>query len=231
MTESTPEMAGAQDPFLAWLATGTTRRETVKLFSDQAGIAELQGLWAEQADLEARLEGLGEEPAAGQRAMGEKSERRTVEAALAALDARIGEVEERVEASRSVWTVRPLRSEEIDEIDEALPRPAMPRPTQEQQTNEKAKKRFEEIFTAWAKASAVVDVERILAKIAKAVVSVETPAGNLDGVTVDHLRAMEQAEYGNQRIAMLEQALTRANTLEKEPTRPFSSSDSGSTRG
>lgn len=228
VTYDSPETT--PDPFLTWLSTGTTRRETVVLFSDQAGIAELQKLWAEQADIEKRLDAMDDGAGPRQVAIGERSPRRTLEAELAALEERIEEVEERVDASRSVWTIRPLRSEEIDEIDDALPKPIMPRPTQEQQSNDKAKKRFESLFTAWTKAASAVDVERILTKLAKAVVSVETPNGKLDGITVAHLQAMEQAEYGNQRITMLEQALTRASTLEKELSRPFSSSDSESTQ-
>ena len=225
MTE-TPQAPA--DPFLTWLSTGTTRREKVTLFSDQAGIAELQKLWEQQDELTNRLEALGDDPTAGQVAIGDRSPRRALAAEIEAVADRIEELEEVVAASRSVWTIRPLRSEEIDEIDEALPRPAMPRPTQEQQSTDKGKKRFEALFAAWAKAAAVVDVERILTKLAKAVVSVEMPSGTVDGVTVSQLQAMEQAEYGNQRITLLEQALTRANTLEKEPNRPFSSSDSES---
>lgn len=222
MTES------LNDPFLAWLETGTTVRETVTMFLDRGARREAEPLWKELDALEASLEEIENGQEHGQRALGDKSQRSKVMAEIEALNERLEPLEQRLAASKAVWQIRPLIDDEIDEIDAALPMPKMPLPTEEQKTSEKAKKRWQGLYDQYVEDAATVRVDRDLTYLAKAIVSLETAARTVDTVSVDYLRALKKKPLGSQYINMLTEAFNKVMTLEKEPTRPFSSSSSDS---
>lgn len=225
MTDVNP----TSDPFLAWLETGTTRPEVVTLFADQEALAIVADLEKEQTKLQIQLDTMadgGDSPV--QRALGEKPAARGLEEQIAELQEQIEQTYARIDRSRSVWTLRPLTQDEVEQIDADLPLPFMPTPTQEEQTSAKAKARFEAKMRQWQSDVGEVKRQRLQRQIVKAVVSVEFPTQTVTSVTVEQLERMFEGTHGGARFRVLNAALDRAMTMREAPARPLSSTPSGS---
>ena len=213
MTDPTP------DVFANLLNSGTAKRVTVSLYGDQEGLHELAGLYDEAERINAAIESASKAP--GQRAAGEKSQARVLEAEAAALQARIDECEARVEPSISKWTVRALTRAELRDISVEYREPLAP--VMPPKSAPKAvKEAWEADRDAWLVQATALGEARVLAEIATAVVSVETATGVLDAVTIDQLRALLDAEYGDDNITALSNAVKSASKSERDVSRPFS---------
>lgn len=181
------------DPMSQWLATGTTRTAEVTLYADQVGVEKLLDLYAE-------LDKLSKSPAGKQRAVGEKSRRTQVEKRIAIVEAEVAE-------SRSVWTLRALTRKEIQVCLDMHPDPEPDTLNPRELTGEE--------LAEYRKGAAEAGALRTLELISKAVVSVEFASGTVDAMPVETLKQMLDAEYGDFRINMLNNARKDAGDAEK----------------
>lgn len=214
------------DIFEGWIATGTVRTEEVDLYADEAGLKKLAELYARQDELVAEIAQSEDDSQSTQRAVGEKSAVARLKKQLNDVEKQISEIETRVDGSKSTWTMRALREEEIQEIKARHPLPSMPTPTQEQLTTDKGKARWEKIRQKYERDISAVNDARVLDEIALSCTSVETARGKSNGVSVERLHGILKAEYGGRRIAKLSNAKNRATNGESEIPRPFSRSSS-----
>jgi len=188
------------DPMSQWLSTSTTRTATVDLFSDQVGVEKLMDLYAE-------LDGLEKSAAAKQRAVGEKS-------SMAKVLKRVEEVEAEVEESRSTWTLRALTRKEIQACLDKHPDP--------DPTTLNPRELSGEELAEYRRGCHEAGSMRTLELISKAVVSVEFATGTVNDIPVETLEVMLDAEYGDFRINMLNEARKSAGDAEKGMPRPKS---------
>lgn len=201
MSDTTPDIDLSGDVFESWLESGTIRRVTVTLYNDptlEADIAELEQRRAELEETGA--ERMLDEPS------GLAQLARDEEALL-----------ERLEASKSTWTVKAILDTEFDKANAAHPEPEAPR-TLPLAAPKKAKEQWVRDRDAYVQASAEAERERRLMLIAAAVERVETWRGTAHGITVEQLRKMltggeqnaEWAAYGAYRIKVLWEAVKEA---------------------
>jgi hypothetical protein len=181
------------DPMSQWLATGTTRTSEVTLFADQVGVEKLIDLYTE-------LGKLNKSAAGKQRAVGEKSRRVQLEKRIAIVEAEVAE-------SRSVWTLRALTRKEMQACLAKHPDPEPTTMNPRELTGEE--------LAEYQRGCVEAGSMRTLELISKAVVSVEFASETVDAIPVDTLKAMLDAEYGDFRIRVLNNALKDAGDAEK----------------
>lgn len=202
-----------------FLASTEGRTEEVTLFANQRATQELEELYKRQNKLlKASHDTADERTYGGDEFRSELDE----------INSQIPALEEKVIASRSVWTMRALRRDELVAIEKEFPLPRMPIPTDnlESKQSQAAWKRRSDEYAAQVQE---VNEKRAIAEIAKSCVSVETARGRASGVTHMQLHKMLDAEYGKYRIDLLHGAVKDATDEErKEMPRPKSSSTSGS---
>lgn len=169
---------------MTWIQSGTVATRTVEINNNPALAAEAEALEAEMAAAEAEVGEMGED-----RPMSWVDPRPDIEA-------RMADLYERWEASKTTWTVRALAHDEIEKAFEAVPSPKQP-VAPLPQAGKKAAEEHAEKLTAWGKALHEADRERTLHIIAAAVVSVESQRGRAEGVTVEALRALRDRPHGD----------------------------------
>jgi len=188
------------DPMSQWLSTSTTRVATRDLFSDQVGVEKLMDLYAE-------LDGLEKSAVAKQRAVGEKSP-------MAEVLKRIEQVEAEVEESRSTWNLRALTRKEIQKCLDVHPDPEPHKINPRDMTGEE--------LAEYRRGCHEAGSMRTLELVSKAVVSIEYSFGTIAAMPVESLKVMLDAEYGDFRINVLNEARKDAGDAEKGMPRPKS---------
>lgn len=194
-TEQTPENL-TEDAFdlLDYINSGTVAKRQVVLYSDDDAGRELG------AALEA-LKALGVDP---DDPYGERVNDRTPkdgpldEDADADVDELVAAAEaarDRLEASKSTWTVRAISQDEIREAMKSVQKPKAPTPPKEgapERLREQYLVRLQEYREGLDQAQA----DEQLAMTAVAVVGVETQRGSTDSASVDQLRALRTRAGG-----------------------------------
>lgn len=131
------------------------------------------------------------------------------------------EAQERLEASKSVWTVRALSEEEAEATFEAVPLPKMPMPPKDN-SPEKDRLKFARQAQEYGSAKVESDRKRKLLQVAAAVVSVERGGRSVDSVSVEMLEALRTRPQGEQWIDKLAAALNEAQKSDPDVPRPTS---------
>lgn len=203
----------------AWLSTATTRTEEVILFADQESVDALAGLYEEVDELNAEIEKQSKQPASSQRAIGDKSDAAGMAARVKELQDKVDTLEARAEESKSTWTLRALTRKEISELRAEYQEPTAPQ-LPPKAAPAKVKEKWERERDAWKTKALAIGEERTLAEISLAIVKVVSAAGETDEVSVEDLRGILDAEYGDYRINMLYQAVQDASNNEKGMARP-----------
>lgn len=212
----TPEAFDLMD----WIASGTVGRRQVTIYNDVAAgkrLVEIQARLNELAPVDDRDED-GDQPLSA-----------SAPPEVAELEAEAADLLDRLDASKAVWTVRAVSKDDVDATFDEVPAPRRPVPSQE--TTEKARKREEDAFNTWVRASNEANQERRLHLISRAVVSIETVRGAADGATVDQLRAMQSRPHGAQWVDQLHAAVEAATEVEPDVPRPTLPGRSMSSRG
>lgn len=229
-TNPTPEpdeTIPADFDFMAWLTSGTVATRTVEIHNDPALVAEFEALDRELKAVERKYARAG-----GDAPLDEDDPR-------PAILARMEELADRWDASKSLWTVRALSDDEVQATFDpeqggiAVPRqPLPPLPAQ----GDKARERFVEKFADWERRNEAANKARRLLIIAAALESIESPQGRrerVDGqpaVTLDELRAMAARPHGETWITKLDKAVTAATKEDGEVPRPTSPGRSTTTQ-
>lgn len=219
---------------MAWIQSGTVATRQVTIYNNPALAAEYEALEAEMKAAEQDIE-----DAAGDAPMSARDPREDIRARMADLYARW-------EASKSTWTVRALSDDDIDDTYEqdkgGVPTPKQP-VAPLPQAGKKALEDHAEKVSKWAKAVHEADRERTLHLIAKAVTSVETARGTVDGVSVDQVRSLRDRPHGPQWVGLipsgrgqritgkLATAVMAATEADVEVPRPTSPERSTTTQG
>lgn len=201
---------------LDYITSGTVaRREVILYADDEAGQELLAAMGA--------LESLGwtEDGATRDGDDATRSERSLAGdgAEIEELKARALAAQERLDASRSVWTVQALSSEESSEILESLPLPTMPVPPKES-AGDRERARYQKQFLEYRKAAERVEKEQQYALLARSIVSVERPSGITTGVTLEHIRALGARPGGELWFKKLWAGLNEAQVSDPDVPRP-----------
>lgn len=195
-----------------WIESGTVGRRQVTIYNDVEAGKRLQ-------DVHARLGELGatEGPEDGPL---EDAGSPEVAALLAEADELLG----RLEASKAVWTVRAVSTDDVEatfSADGGVPEPKKPVPPPAA-AGKKAAEDFVDRVNEWNKAVEAADARRRLFLIARAVVEVETPRGTVAGASVEALEALSHRPHGRQWIDRLYAAVDAATDADVEVPRPTS---------
>jgi hypothetical protein len=186
---------------MAWIESGTVATRQTTIHNNPALVAESEALEAEMVAAEEAVKAAG-----GDSPMGATDPRD-------AIRARMDGVFKRWEASKTVWTVRALSHDDIEDAFDAgrggvehPKQPTPPAPT----APEKARERYAERLAAWGKAVAEADRERTLHMIALAVTAIENNRGSIERetgddpiVTVEALRALRDRPHGEQWVGVI----------------------------
>jgi hypothetical protein len=213
---------------LDWIQTGTVARRQVPIFIDHAAFAEYQRLTGRLKELGwSALEATrAERPADGP--LDEPVNPHTEE--IAALEEELAGVEERLFASRMVWTVRALSRDEIEATFDQCPDPKLPVPPKDGAAKAVHDKWMEKVSEN-QKGIRNADRTRELLMIQAATESVETARGVRDEVTVEELRAIRSRPHGAAWMDQLSEAIAAATNENAEPPVPTLPARSTSTRG
>lgn len=213
---------------LEYLSTGTVARRQVVIYADvEAGdllvstLDQLRALgWDEEQDPG------DSEPSDGPLSDADDEPSPEVAELLQVAEA----AQERLEASRSVWTVRALSDEEREEALSLVPEPKLPLPPKDnapEQLREKFAKRAQQYGIDKVEA----DRKRKVVRLAMAIESIERPGvGAVSSVTVETLEALRSKPHGSQWIAKLAAALDDAQNSDPSVPRPTSLGRSTSTQ-
>jgi len=200
--------------FNGWMQSGTVRRIDVPMYGDMPLVAEIQAI---EADIEEAKKG-----ASKVQTINKVDPTRELEATLDAMYERLNE-------SRSVWTVRALTTAEAREITEKFPNPISPKSIDAKATDAEAET-YATRFQKFRHDYEIVDTERNLRFVHHGVVKIVTDGGEQAGISLDDLRAMFEAAYGRQRITVLLKAVNDATTGDVAIERPTLPGESGSDR-
>ncbi len=206
MSENTE--ATEPDDFDEWLATGSVRTKPVVIQINPAAADEI-------TELEKRRKEIARDPASTDRAVGEVDP-------LAELDAQIDAAYDKYEAGRSVWLVRALTDDEVNEITIAYPIPAPPETPDSKMSDADKEAWLKDVYGPWNDARTAMVEKRALAQIAKAVKSRTTVKGEFGPPTVEQVAKLKATHYGPQYIAQLLSALEETRKTEVELARPKS---------
>lgn len=127
--------------------------------------------------------------------------------------------QERLDASRSVWTVQALSTDTSTRIIDAHPLPKPPTPPKES-AGERERERYQDRWLAYRETADKVQREQRYALLARAVVTVETPHGTAEGVTIAQLHAIDARPGGQKWIDKLWAALDEAQAEDPDVPRP-----------
>lgn len=226
MTENSSENL-TEDSFdlLSYIQSGTVARRQVTIYNDpEAGdqlmrlLDELRELgWSE--DAEPDPDKVKDGPLSGSPNQSEIDD--LLEQAEAA--------QARLEVSKSVWTVRALSPDEIEATFDVVPVPSMPTPPKDG-VAQPIRDKYAQKFERYMKTKTQAEADRRLAIIATAVVSVETPRGAVDSVSLDTLKALRAKPQGQQWADRLYQAVEDAQGSDVDVPRPTSLGRSTSTQ-
>lgn len=202
--------------FNDWLESGTIKRGTVNLFGDAALMPELEALDAKiakvkKAETEAREN--------GDWTASRKSELPALEAEAEALMAKY-------DASKMVVHLRALTQDERDAVLDEVPDPEAPSIPRQvngmtKEAFEVAKREFEKRLPKYRRETAANEAERRIRLLAVAIEKVTVGGKDAEAPTIDDLRALRAAQYGNERINMLWAEVSRLSKMGEAPD-PFS---------
>jgi len=149
---------------------------------------------------------------------------------LQKLEAEGEEILERLQASKSVWTMRALSNEELEEIDAEHPIPKAPVDPGRGADAAKLKKYREYLNGEYAQAlDAAVNAQQYAVLVA-AFVKMETARGSTESVTVEQLKKLNSVPHGGQLLERLAAAVKEANRSEVEISAPKSRANSETSR-
>ncbi|ROR95981.1 hypothetical protein EDD28_0551 [Salana multivorans] len=213
---TTPETTIAVDfDLISYINSGTVARREVVIYADEQAAGEL-------IDALAALRALGwsddEEPRPSTPKDGPLDEP-SEPAGVGLLLDRARAAQERLDASRSVWTVQALSSETADDIMAEHPLPKMPTPAKDS-ASERERERYQERYLAYRESVDRTQREQRYALLSRAVVSVETPHGTAEGASVEQLHAIDARPGGQKWIDRLWSALDEAQTQDPDVPRP-----------
>lgn len=232
-TESEPVGVSAETfDLMDWIESGTIGRRQVTIYNDVAAGDRL-------VEIDERLTELGYGGDADPEADGPLAGSSTPE--VTALLAEAEQVRERLADSKSVWTVRALAEDEVEDTFDpdkgGVPEPKLPIPPPEK-AGRKAQEDWVDRVNAHRKAVAAAEAERRLRMIAAAVIAVETSRGRVERdagddpiMSVDQLRSLRSRPHGGQWIARLYEAVDAATEGDVEVPRPTSPGRSTSDLG
>ena len=227
MPANTPTESITEDAFdlLDWINTGTVARRQVVIYTDHEAYAQAVRITDRLAEL-GWTERDDDRPQDGPLSEGIGPD----DDEVAALEAELESWSARLDKSRMTWTVRAVSKDEITAAADANPEPKMPPPPKDG-APAAVQERWMERVQAYNRAKRVRDEVVNLAVVAAAVVSIETPAGTQDGVTVDQLRALQGRPHGAQWVERLYKAVEQATDENVAPPVPTSPARFTSTRG
>jgi len=207
-------MSNEDFSLLDWMETGTVAERKVTHYNDQAA-------YSDYLDWERRYEEAETQHGAdgGEEVLGSKD-------VFAELDAEGERILERLEASKSVWTVRALSNEELEAIDAEHPFPKPPVEPGRGADESKMRKYREYLNGEYAQAlDAAVNAQQYAVLVA-AFVKMETPRGSTETVTVEQLKKLNSVPHGGKLLERLAQAVKDANQSEVEIAAPKSRASS-----
>lgn len=193
----------------AWIVAGTTARRAVPIYNDPALAAEYDVLAQQLAEADAQTAHAPEQSV---------TDTATTAAILAAME----DLRARWEASKATWVVRALDEDEVAEITKAHPEPPVPQilggPAPKPGTAAH-RSRIAAGEKYLAKRAPIVTA-RNLAMIARAVVEVRTPAGSVDHVTLEQVRALHERPHGDRQTTRLIEAVLSATSGDVDVPKP-----------
>lgn len=207
---------------LDYISSGTIARREVTLYADDdagrdllAALDELRDLgWSEDQSEDDR------ERARQERSLAESGESDAIREAKARAEA----AQERLEASKTVWTVQALPADVSQEIVDSIPLPEQPTPPKEgMQASEQARARFQKRWVAYQKAAEEAQDAQRAAILARAVVEVSHPASGrvTEGASVEAIAAMRDRRAGGRVwFDKLWKALEDAQSSDPDVPRP-----------
>lgn len=209
--------------FNQWLESGTIKRGTVDLYGDTAMMGDLEALSAKIAKVEADEK---EDRESGEWTASRKSKLPALEAEAEALMAKYDE-------SKMVVHLRALTQGERDAVLDEVPDPEAPVIPRQvngmtKEAFEVAKREFEKRLPKYKRETANNEAERRIRLLAVAIEKVTVGGEDADAPTIDDLRALRAAQYGNERIDMLWAEVSRLSKMGEAPD-PFSRRDSETT--
>ncbi|WP_146251996.1 hypothetical protein [Xylanimonas oleitrophica] len=240
ITDTTPDQPAAE-PTLApafdldtWISGMSATERSVEIYGNTSVFGEYEHLVRE-------LDVARREEAAGERSVEDDGGR------VARIEARIAELAEIQQQSKTTWYVTALDGEVFKAINEEHPVPdALPEPEKpSKNAHPSVKARYEAEHAEWVVANGAREAERTAAQnernlhqIAASVVRVEDWQGNVlagtavgQPITVAQLKAMERKPHGPLQVGRLLTAVAEAKFGEPVIDAPFSSATSRSARG
>ena len=208
MTETPAEEPTPEFNFDEWIKNGTVRQKSVVIHNDAAIFDKVEALEKRRKEILADQRRTG-----GERSLSEKDE-------LAEIEAKEAELAESWEASKATFTVRALDTREAQKVIEDHPLPPPP-PMPDRNAPVQVKKRWEADKVDWAKKYDDALLEQNIAFVALAVVSVETPSGSVDHVSIEQLRAIYERPHGKAQFGELIKATNEVTTGDIEVPRPL----------
>lgn len=191
---------------LDWLETGTVATRTVTHYNDQAAYSD----YLEWEKRYAEAEAAGDSP---ERSIAQKDP-------LQELEEEGERILERLQSSKSVWTVRALSNEELEEVDAEHPIPKAPTEPGRNADPAKLKKYRDFLNGEYAEAlDAAVNAQQY-AVLVKAFVKMETPRGTVETITAEQLKKFNSVPHGGQLLKRLADAVREANRSEVEIDAP-----------
>lgn len=206
-----------------WLQTGTIKTAEVEIYADQEAGNRLVKIHERLTELEADND---EGKAAGD---GPQSVPNPIRAEVAELEAEAEELRPRLQASKSVWTVRGVSQEEVETSQGAYPVPPAISPLPPT-ANDKAKDRHERRMQDRAKAHVKAQLDQRVHLIALATQSVVTEQGTAGGVSEEFVRSFLSLPGGQHWINRLYKAVEEATGEDVQIPGPTSPGSSTATR-
>jgi hypothetical protein len=140
-------------------------------------------------------------------------------ARIEAIKAELAELNDKLAASKMVWTMRALSDVEIQESMDAVPGPRLPIKPDGVLT-EKTQTKWEARANEYGEAKVKADGERRLWVVQKATQNIVTTAGETDTVTIETLKGLQARPHGAAWINKLYAAVEEATSQEVTPDLP-----------
>lgn len=203
--------------FSQWVESGTFKRGTVDLFGDAALLTELE---AAANRIEAAKKDEADARENGEWTASRKSVVPALEAEAEALLAKYDE-------SKMVVHLRALTTDERDAVVDEVPSENPPmRPDRNSPMAIKAA--WEKARDEWQRKDAKAEAERRLRLLAIAIEKVVVGGKDADAPSIDDLRALRSAPYGNERINQMWAKVSDLSKMGEAPD-PFSRRESETT--
>lgn len=201
---------------LDYIKSGTIAKREVALYADERAGEELVALIAQLKDLGWSEEGQDEKAT---RPKDGPLDATSDETDIADLLEKARSAQERLDSSKSVWTVQAISPEVADAALESIKDPKAPIPPKEGAA-ERVKEAYQDRYVEYRKGCDVAERDRRLVLLSEAIISVETPNGTSSGVSIDHLKALRQRAGGQKWIDKLWSGLNEAQSEDPDVPRP-----------